>query len=116
MSPFSTRKLRLRDGKCLAQGHIASQWWVWDWTPSLDPEVHDMVFQIWHDFPQRMGFRLCPRGLAPCQPLTSCGPPLLAAGQGRADKASAECPPHAWAPTLAPQAVFSVIAHSFQLL
>lgn len=93
MTPFSTRKLRLRDGKCLAQGHLASQWWAWDWTPSLDPEAHDMVFQIWHDFPKRWGSDCAlPCGLAPRQSLASPGPLLLAAEQGRADKASAVFP------------------------
>lgn len=115
--PFYTRKLRLRGGKCLAQGHTASQGWAWDWTPSLDPRAHGVVFQIWPRLPQRMGPSLHPSlPWAPGKPLAATGPPVLSGEQGTADEASAERPPHSCVPMLAPRAVFSVIAHSFQLL
>lgn len=44
MVPFHMRKPRLRDAKCSAQGHTASQYWAWEWTPSLDPKAHGEVF------------------------------------------------------------------------
>lgn len=47
--------MKHRDGKYLAQGYTANLWWVWKWTPSLDSEAHDMVFQVWLDLPVAWG-------------------------------------------------------------
>lgn len=96
-SLFHTRKLRLRDGRHLAQGHTASQCWAWDWTPSLGPEAHGMIFQIQLDFP--MGWGTCPQ--------VSPRPPLLPGKAGRSRQGLSHGRPHCCVSTVAPWAVSS---------